>query len=34
MYGVLKALGVELTDPDYTKTIGSIYLDLFLDLLR
>jgi hypothetical protein len=32
-HGVLKSLEIELTAPDYAKSVGQIYGDLFNDLL-
>ena len=33
-HGVLKSLEIELTAPDYAKSVGQIYGDLFSDLLK
>ena len=33
-HGVLKSLEIELTAPDYAKSVGQIYEDLFKDLLK
>jgi hypothetical protein len=33
-HGVLKSLEIELTAPDYAKSVGQIYGDLFNDLLK
>ncbi|KAJ4289665.1 hypothetical protein N0V90_010994 [Kalmusia sp. IMI 367209] len=34
LYGALKVLGIPLAPPDYSKSTGEIYKDLFSDLLR
>jgi hypothetical protein len=33
-HGVLKSLEIELTAPDYAKSVGQVYGDLFNDLLK
>ncbi|KIM96982.1 hypothetical protein OIDMADRAFT_183035 [Oidiodendron maius Zn] len=33
-YGVLRRLGATLTKPDYSKPVGQVYFEFFLDLLR
>jgi len=33
-HGVLKSLEIELTAPDYAKSVGQVYGDLFKDLLK
>ncbi|PMD48136.1 hypothetical protein L207DRAFT_446926, partial [Hyaloscypha variabilis F] len=33
-YGVLRRLGATLTKPEYSKPVGQVYFEFFLDLLR